>query len=89
MKARGGHEKEKKDLLLWQSVGYGCHTQKNVTASVKTGEIENCPVSNSKCNYPARHFLERPNLNDCILPEFPEIRIGQNGSENGSEVAEH
>lgn len=34
----------RKDSLLWQGVGYRCHTQQNVTASVKTGEIENSPV---------------------------------------------
>ena len=39
-------KEKRKDSLLWQGVGYRCHTQQNVTASVKTGEIENSPVKN-------------------------------------------
>ena len=73
--------------LLWQGVWYGCHTQENVTASVEAGEIENCPVSQIE-NSSYFQTLWRRHLKKSI-PEFAEVSISENGSENGSEVAEH
>ena len=81
--------------LLWQGVWYRRNAQENVTASVKTGEIENCPVSENPnmftvdLIYKKKKNKKKQKKKYVNVPEFPEVCISKNSSENGSKVAEH